>query len=55
MHVSVNLTLPSTYVPGSAAVGSLMIVSGILLLLSAVVLLVGALKVCCTFNLFHIW
>jgi hypothetical protein len=54
-HLSANLTLRSTYVPGSTAVVSLMIVSGILLLLSAVVLLIGATNVCCTFTLFRIW
>jgi len=45
----------SIYVTGSTAVCSLMIAFGILLLLSAVVLLVGALKVSGTFTLFHIW
>jgi len=53
-HVSANLTLRSIYVPVTTAVGALMIASGILLLLTAVVLLAGATMVCCTFTLFHI-
>jgi hypothetical protein len=50
-----KLNLRSTNVPASTALGSLMIASGILLLLSAVSLLAGAVKVCGFFTLFHIW
>jgi hypothetical protein len=53
--MSANQTLRSICVTGLSAAGSLMIVSGILLLLSTTVLLVGVAKVCCTFTPFHIW
>jgi len=53
--VSANLTLSSIYDPAFIALGSLMTVSGVLLLLSASFVLVGALKLSGPFTLFHIW
>ena len=50
-----NLTMLSIFAPVIIALGYLMIEPGVLLLLSAIFLLQGALKLNGPFTLFHIW